>query len=435
MIEATCDSRSDFQTYCKGAYDTDNSADYYDATYCPDCHPSVYCHDEDEDNADNICPPMPMLGESSTAAMAAYNAACPYCRKDCGIGSANGKDCNSYVEHIKFVVKSGERRIDCDTGPDGSGVDDACEWIGTGLKWARRILDDCGAGTDRRLEEVEVGSIASPASQEVAGFDPLRASQLAKLAAAAPCATEALEGGKVDLGEASAPRVVSGTGEARALLARVADGLVVTLRSALLALADEEELVSLEACAECRVSRAVAAEWATLRESLTAELAAAQKSVLKVTITGHGVSAALATLAALDLSEAGVSVAELVTFGAPRVGNAAFAVFYEDSAVFPHFRVTHGRDPVVHVPSSTAGFVHVGREVFFNKASSSYRMCARGEDPECSVSVVLATGLDDHMSYMGENFAAKYLECLVAPSQASSTKESSLLARAAKELA
>ena len=39
------------------------------------------------------------------------------------------------------------------------------------------------------------------------------------------------------------------------------------------------------------------------------------------------------------------------------------------------------------------------------------------------------------MTYMGENFAAKYLECAVAPSSASSAKESSMLAKATKQLA
>merc|ERR1712028_257874 len=103
---------------------------------------------------------------------------------------------------------------------------------------------------------------------------------------------------------------------------------------------------------------------------------------------------------------------------------------------YPYFRVTHGRDPVVHTPSASAGFSHVGREVFFNKASSTYQMCSQGEDPACSLSVVLATGLDDHMTYMGENFAAKYLECGMLPRMhVSSTKESFMLGRATQQLA
>ena len=55
-------------------------------------------------------------------------------------------------------------------------------------------------------------------------------------------------------------------------------------------------------------------------------------------------------------------------------------------------------------------------EVFFNKASSAYKVCARGEDPSCAASVVVASGVDDHASYMGESFAAKHLECALAPS-------------------
>ena len=39
-----------------------------------------------------------------------------------------------------------------------------------------------------------------------------------------------------------------------------------------------------------------------------------------------------------------------------------------------------------------------------------------GEDPSCSASVVVASGVDDHASYMGESFAAKHLECALAPS-------------------
>ena len=68
------------------------------------------------------------------------------------------------------------------------------------------------------------------------------------------------------------------------------------------------------------------------------------------------------------------------------------------------------------MPSAAAGFSHVGTEVFFNKASSAYKVCARGEDPSCAASVVVASGVDDHASYMGESFAAKHLECALTPS-------------------
>ena len=111
------------------------------------------------------------------------------------------------------------------------------------------------------------------------------------------------------------------------------------------------------------------------------------------------------------------------------VGNKAFASHFEDSVAFPVHRVTHARDPVPHMPSAASGFSHVGTEVFFNKASSAYKVCARGEDPSCAASVVVASGVDDHASYMGESFAAKHLECALAPSSSKS------LEAAAKALA
>ena len=107
-----------------------------------------------------------------------------------------------------------------------------------------------------------------------------------------------------------------------------------------------------------------------------------------------------------------------------------FTLPYVSSRVaFPVHRVTHARDPVPHMPSAASGFSHVGTEVFFNKASSAYKVCARGEDPSCAASVVVASGVDDHASYMGESFAAKHLECALAPSSSKS------LEAAAKALA
>ena len=47
-------------------------------------------------------------------------------------------------------------------------------------------------------------------------------------------------------------------------------------------------------------------------------------------------------------------------------------------------------------------------------------MGSPGEDPSCAASVVVASGVDDHASYMGESFAAKHLECALAPSSSKS---------------
>jgi len=80
-----------------------------------------------------------------------------------------------------------------------------------------------------------------------------------------------------------------------------------------------------------------------------------------VVITGHSLGGALAYLAAVDLSlTAGINVTHSYTFGQPRVGNRIFAdtwaqIFLEQATFY---RVTHGADPVPHVPPMISNFQH-----------------------------------------------------------------------------
>ena len=61
----------------------------------------------------------------------------------------------------------------------------------------------------------------------------------------------------------------------------------------------------------------------------------------------------------------------VVTFGQPRVGDAAFASFVNSELVDTGriIRVTHGNDPVVHLPFSKWGFQHHGVYFFFHKTN------------------------------------------------------------------
>merc|ERR1719198_2759273 len=159
--------------------------------------------------------------------------------------------------------------------------------------------------TVRRLAEEKAVDAPVPASVGAKGFDPLRATALAKLAAAAACAPAGFE---------------------------MKDGALVVRSGVAADALAKDALVALAACAECSVPKSLAAELAAMRSNLTA---AASAAGAPVTIVGHGASGALATLAALELADAGVPVSELVTFGAPRVGNKAFASHFEDSVAFP----------------------------------------------------------------------------------------------------
>ena len=84
----------------------------------------------------------------------------------------------------------------------------------------------------------------------------------------------------------------------------------------------------------------------------------------KLYLTGHSLGGAAATLTAARLADLGVSPQQLevITFGAPAVGNEAFARVYEHK--FSLTRVGMAGDPVKSILQSlTGGFVQFGQRV------------------------------------------------------------------------
>ena len=74
---------------------------------------------------------------------------------------------------------------------------------------------------------------------------------------------------------------------------------------------------------------------------------------------------ALAVHAALDLTKNGLSVSKLYTYGAPRVGDTKFSLWFSSFYKGESYRVTHGRDPVPHLAPSEWGFTHQVHEIFY----------------------------------------------------------------------
>lgn len=73
-------------------------------------------------------------------------------------------------------------------------------------------------------------------------------------------------------------------------------------------------------------------------------------------VTGHSLGGSLAILAAADLAKSH-KIDQVYTFGQPRVGNAAFATYYQN--LVPNtFRLIDYADIVPHVPPSAFGFQH-----------------------------------------------------------------------------
>jgi hypothetical protein len=133
-------------------------------------------------------------------------------------------------------------------------------------------------------------------------------------------------------------------------------------------------------------------------------------------VTGHSLGAAIATHATAHLMANKYKVSEFYNFGSPRVGDTKFTAWFNDLFGHDHFkaRVTHGKDPVPHLPFEDWGFLHVNTEVFYKgKVSEGGVVCndAAGEDKKCSDKNRLDTNTLDHVSYYDIDFTGIVLAC------------------------
>ncbi|TVU47045.1 hypothetical protein EJB05_06623 [Eragrostis curvula] len=154
-----------------------------------------------------------------------------------------------------------------------------------------------------------------------------------------------------------------------------------------------------------------------LRPAITNAVRKARKLYgdINIIITGHSMGGAIASFCALDLaSNFGSKDVNLMTFGQPRVGNAAFASYFAE--IVPNtIRVTHERDIVPHLPPyffflPQLTYRHFPREVWEHDVDGKtvFQVCdGSGEDPNCCRSVfVLFWSASDHLTYMGVDIAA-----------------------------
>jgi hypothetical protein len=78
--------------------------------------------------------------------------------------------------------------------------------------------------------------------------------------------------------------------------------------------------------------------------------------------------------------------------------------------------VTHGRDPVPHLPKEDWGFLHVNTEVFYKgTVKQGGYIChdESGEDKNCSNQYLLDVNVLDHTSYYDIDFAGIIVACQV----------------------
>jgi hypothetical protein len=145
----------------------------------------------------------------------------------------------------------------------------------------------------------------------------------------------------------------------------------------------------------------------------------------EVLFTGHSLGGAVAAAAAYmaadpySFSHAGVhdslhevalktKSVQAITFGQPRIGNAAFSLL--STAAMHHLpgtsrliRVVHHRDVVPHVPPRALEYFHGGVEMFYEDEvmtfSSQARLCTSPASSTCANNEALPVSVADHLTY------------------------------------
>ena len=90
----------------------------------------------------------------------------------------------------------------------------------------------------------------------------------------------------------------------------------------------------------------------------------------KIYVTGHSLGGALAILGALELRAQQLTPALVVTFGQPRVGNAAFAQLYNAQLRENTWRVINQNDVVPRTPGWLFSYRHCGQEILLDEWGS-----------------------------------------------------------------
>lgn len=103
--------------------------------------------------------------------------------------------------------------------------------------------------------------------------------------------------------------------------------------------------------------------------SVKTDIFRAVEKASTITVAGHSLGGALATLCADALASFGMvhRVTDVITFGSPRVGNGGFAESYNAALSHKTSRVVNAGDPVPHIPWLFGRYRHVDTQVYLQR--------------------------------------------------------------------
>lgn len=110
----------------------------------------------------------------------------------------------------------------------------------------------------------------------------------------------------------------------------------------------------------------------------------------RVTVTGHSLGAAIATLFGVKLDhELEHGVKNVFAYASPRVGNPKFADYVDEKLGGRFYLPINGDDIVPRVPPRFFGYQHPSGQIFINPANSdNWEYCPGQENKHCSLSKI-----------------------------------------------
>ncbi|KAI8946218.1 extracellular lipase [Xylaria longipes] len=120
----------------------------------------------------------------------------------------------------------------------------------------------------------------------------------------------------------------------------------------------------------CLVHSGFATAWDEISDTVIGAVQAAKSAnpSYKIVFTGHSLGAAVSSLGAAYARQQGLAI-DIINYGSPRVGNAAFAQFLSDQPGV-EYRVTHLDDPVPRLPPIVLNYAHTTPEYWLSDGNS-----------------------------------------------------------------
>ncbi|KAH6654824.1 Alpha/Beta hydrolase protein [Truncatella angustata] len=165
-------------------------------------------------------------------------------------------------------------------------------------------------------------------------------------------------------------------------------------------------------CSGCTCSQGYLRQYNAVAEEVKTAIdtGLSQHPNYSLTITGHSMGGALASLGAASLQGQGLSVTPY-TYGQPRTGDQAYADYIDSTFPDTIFRVTHKNDGVPQIPSQDDGYRHHSTEYWQSEDPPTINdtfQCQGQEPTDCNQSEIgFGIGNDGrginaaHLSYLG----------------------------------